>query len=78
MATATAGFVSDPVLEHRTTTFLRNYQGEGTLFETPVDGARAFFIVAASNNDFARISLELVIDPANGEPLLPNIDEQEP
>ena len=59
-------------IEHRTTTFLRNYQGEGTLYDAPVTGAQSFFVLAASNNDFTRISLDLVIDPDGAEQLLPN------
>lgn len=64
---------ADSVLEHRYTRFLRNYQGEGGLFEAPIDGARSYYLVAtASRGEEYKASLDLVIDPDNGRTLRPN------
>lgn len=63
---------SPDVLEHRHTPFLRT--DRPTLFDQPINGPREYFLVATANRDFSKATLDLVIDPYNGEQLLPNRD----
>ena len=64
-------FDSNPILEHRTTLFIDH--ARPTLFERKVDGPREYFLLATSNMDFTKATLDLVIDLGGGRPLYPNI-----